>query len=323
MFTVVLCVMLFALCSSVDAQQAARVVRLGFLSAASLSAISARAEAFRHGLRVLGYIEGNNIVIESRHADGQLDHLNALAVELVRMSPDVIITAGPTATNAAKQATAKIPIVMAADSDPVRSGAVMSLSRPGGNITGLSGVAPELAGKRLELLKEILPKLSQVTVLGNSTVPGNAEGLRELEAAAEVMRLHIKYTDVRRLVDMEIAFRETTKENIRAAIVLPNPVAISQRIQVVGFAETSRLPTAYYQPEYVEAGGLIFYGPSITDLFHRAATYVDKILKGTKPADLPVQQPTKFELMINLKTAKQINLIIPPNVLARADRVIR
>jgi len=322
-FCLALCSIFVGFCSYAQGQHDGHVAKLGFLSAASASAISARAGAFRQGLRELGYMEGNNILIESRHANGQVDALNALALELVGTNPELIVTAGPTATHAAKYATAKIPIVMAADSDPVRSGAVVSLSRPGGNITGLSVVSPEIAGKRLELLKEISPNVSHVTVLGNSNVPGNAEGLRELQAAAAAMRLQLKYTEVPTLRDMEIAFQDAAKEYMQAVIVLPNPVAISQRKQVVGFAEKSRLPTAYYHPEYVQAGGLMFYGPSVTDLFRRAATFVDKLLKGAKPADLPVEQPTKFELVINLRTARQIGLTIPPNVLARADRVIK
>ena len=308
---------------SSEAQQPAKVARIGFLYAGSTSGQLARAEAFRQGLRELGYVEGKNIVIEWRYGEGNLDRLPALAAELVRLKVDVIVTGGPAATRPAKEATATIPIVMASDTDPVEAGFVTSLARPGGNITGLSTLAPELSGKRLELLEEIVLRLSRVAILGNSTVPGNAQHLREVGTAAEAIRLQLKYIDVPGPKDIETAFRDARKERAEAVLVLPNPVAISQRRQVIDLAEKSRLPTAYYQPEYVEAGGLMFYGPSNTDLFRRAATYVDKILKGAKPADLPVQQPTKFEFIINLKAANQIGLTIPPNVLLRADKVIK
>lgn len=242
----------------------------------------------------------------------------------VRLKVDVIVSAGPAATQPATKATATIPIVMAGDTDPVGSGFVMSLARPGGNVTGLSTLSPEMAGKQLELLKEILPRFSHLAVLGNSTVPGNGQALREMQTAAEAFRVQLKYTDVLSSKDIETAFRDVSKgSRVEAVLVLPNPVAISRRTQVVDLAVKSRLPTVYYQPDYVDAGGLMYYGPNTRDLFRRAATYVDKILKGTKPAELPVEQPTKFELLINLNTAKQIGLTIPPNVLVRADRVIK
>ena len=306
-----------------EAQQSTKIPRIGLLSAASPSSVSDRVHAFREGLRELGYMEGKNIFIEYRYAEGNLDRLKELAAELVRFKVDLIVTAGPTATRRAKEATATISIVMAQDTDPVESRFVASLARPGGNITGFSILSPEMAGKRLELLKEIVPSLSRVAIIGNRTVPGNAQGLKELETAAEAIRLQLKYMDVLAPKDIEAVFRDAIKGRAEAVLVLPNPVAISDRKQVVNLAERSRLPTAYYQPEYVEAGGLMFYGPSNADIFRRAAAYVDKILKGAKPADLPVEQPKKFEFIVNLNAAKQIGLTIPPNVLARADKVIR
>jgi putative ABC transport system substrate-binding protein len=268
-------------------------------------------------------VEGKNIVIEYRTAEGKLERLPALAAELVRLKVDVIVTRGPPPTRSAKEATSTIPIVMGSDIDPVGNGFVASLARPGGNITGLSALSPELSGKQLELLKEIIPKLSRVAVLGTSTIPGSAQMLRETEAAAGVFGVKLQYLEVRGPTDIEMAFRAASKEHAHAVLVLPNPVTLSHRTQVVDLAVKSRLPVMYPQSEYVEDGGLMTYGPSINDLFRRAATYVDKILKGAKPADLPVEQPTKFEFIVNLKAAKQIGLTIPPNVLARADKVIR
>ena len=268
-------------------------------------------------------MEGKNIVIEWRYAEGKLDRLPALAAELVRLKVDVIASAAPPPTRAAKQATATIPIVMAFDDDPVGSGFVASLARPGGNITGLSTLAPEISGKQLELLKEIVPKVSRVGVLGDVIRPGTAQSLREINLAADAFGLQLQYLEVRGPKDIETAFRAASRERAEAVLVLASPVLISQRKQVVEFVAKSRLPAIYANPEYVEDGGFAFYGPSYTDLFRRAATYVDKILKGAKPADLPIEQPKKFELVINLKAAKQIGLTIPPNVLARADKVIK
>ena len=313
-----------ALCASAEAQQPTKVPRIGYLTGASPSANSARIEAFRQGLRELGYVEGKNIVIEWRYAEGKLDRLPALAAELVRLKVDVIVTGGPTATRAAKEATVTIPIVMALDGDPVGNGFVASLARPGGNITGLSTLAPELSGKRLELLKEIVPKLSRVAVLGTSTSPGNAQALKEVELAAGAFGVKLQYLDVLGPKDIETAFRAASKGRADAVLVLVRaPSLDSHRTQIAELAVKSRLPAIYYRAEFVEAGGLMTYGVSITDLDRRAATYVDKILKGAKPADLPVEQPTKFEFIINLKAAKQIGLTIPPNVLVRADRVIK
>ena len=322
-FGVALGAALLALGSFAEAQQQKKVPRIGFLTASSVSSMAARTEALRQGLRELGYVEGKDIVIEYHYAGEKLDRLPALAAELVRLKVDVIVSAGGAVTRATKQATVTIPIVMAFDEDPVGSGFAASLARPGGNITGLSTLAPEISGKRLEILKEIVPKLSRLAVVGNSTVPGNAQSLKETELAAGALAVQLQYLDVRNPGDIETAFRAASKGRAEAVLVLTNIFTISHRTEVVDLALKSRLPTIYRAPEYVEDGGLMSYGMSTTAFFRRAATYVDKILKGTKPADLPVEQPTKFELVINLKTAKQIGLTIPQSVLYRADKVIK
>jgi putative tryptophan/tyrosine transport system substrate-binding protein len=307
-----------------DAQQPAKIPRIAYLTGASLPSMPARIEAFRQGLRELGYVEGKNIFIEWRAAEEKLDRLPELAAELVRLKADIIVTAGSSPTRAAKEATNTIPIVMAQDPDPVGSGFVASLARPGGNITGLSALAPELNGKRLELLKETVPKLSRVAVFGTSTQPGNAQSLKEAELVAKAFGVKLQYLDVLSSKEIATAFRAATKGRADAVLMLlPARVASSQRTQMAELAVKSRLPAIYDRSEYVEAGGLMTYGVNFSDLDRRAATYVDKILKGAKPADLPVEQPIKFELIINLKAAKQIGLTIPPNVLARADKVIK
>jgi len=319
-----LCSLLFALCSAVDAQQPTKIPRIGFLVAGVPSAVAARFEAFRQALRELGYIDGKNIVIESRYAEGKLDRLPALATELVRLKVDIILSAGTAVTRPASEATKLIPIVMAQDSDPIGNGFVASLSRPGGNITGLSTYYPEISGKQLELLKEIVPKLSRVAVLGTSTVPGDLQPLKETDVAARALGLKLQYLDALAFKDIESIFREASKGHANAVLVLGGGAVLnSHRPKVVELAARSRLPAIYNVPDFVEAGGLMTYGVSFIDLYRRAATYVDKILKGAKPADLPVEQPIKFEFVINLKAAKQIGLTIPPNVLVRADRVIR
>jgi len=307
-----------------DAQQAAKIPRIGFLSGQSLSTISTRTEAFRQGLREIGYMEGKNIVIDWRFAEGKLDRLPALAAELVRLKVDIIVTGGGATTRAAKEVTTTIPIVMAQDGDPVGNGFVASLARPGGNITGLATFAPELSGKRLELLKEIVPRLSRVAVLGNSAQPGNAQTLREVELAAKAFGVQLQYLDILGPKDIATAFQAASKGRADAVLILvAGLVATSERSQIARLAVKSRLPMIYDRPEAMGEGGLMSYGVSTADLDRRAATYVDKILKGAKPSDLPVEQPIKFEFVINLKAAKQIGLTIPPNVLARADRVIR
>ena len=303
-------------------QQPTKIPQIGYLMTRSLDPV--RTEALRQGLREFGYVEGKTIVIEWRSAEGKLDRLPALAAELVRLKVDVIVTSGPTPTSAAKEATVTIPIVMTQDTDPVANGFVASLARPGGNITGLSTLAPELNGKRLELLKEIIPKLSRVAVFGTSTQPGNAQSLKEVDLAAKAFGVKLQYVDVLSPKDIESAFRAASKGRAEAVLMMvASAVAGNHRTEIIGLAVKSRLPVIYTFSSYVEAGGLMTYGVNLTDLDRRAATYVDKILKGTKPADLPVEQPKKFEFIINLKAANQIGLTIPPNVLVRADRVIK
>jgi putative ABC transport system substrate-binding protein len=305
------------------AQEPPKVGRIGYLAASPSTASPARTEAFRQGLRELGYVEGKSILIEYRWADGKVDRLPHLASELVRLNVEVIVTTGPTVVPAAKEATATIPIVMTFDSDPVGNGFVASLARPGGNITGLSSLSPEIGGKQLELLKEIVPRLSRAAVLGTSTRPGHAQALKELERVAAAFGVQLQFQDVQTPKDIEMAFRAASKGLAEAALALGSAVLNSHRTRIAGLAVKHRLPAVYDRSEFVDDGGLLSYGVSLNDLHRRAATYVDKVLKGAKPADLPVEQPTKFELVINLKAAKQIGLTIPPNVLARADKVIR
>jgi putative tryptophan/tyrosine transport system substrate-binding protein len=309
--------------ATVEAQQAKKIPRIGFLSSTSPSTISARVEAFRQGLRELGYVEGKSILIEWRYAEGKLDRLPEFAAELVRLKVDIIASASPPVTRAVKETTVTVPIVMAQDPDPVGSGFVANLARPGGNITGLASLTPELSGKRLELLKEITPGLDEVAVLGTSTEPGHAQALKEIELAAGAFKVHLQYLDVLDPKDIEAVFRAAAKGRADAVLVMNSPFLVSHRKQVADLAVKNRLPAIYYSTEFVEDRGLMSYGVSFTDLFRRAATYVDKILKGAKPADLPVEQPTKFELVINLKAAKQIGLTIPQSVLYQADKVIK
>jgi len=322
-YRIVFCALLLALSNPAQAQQATKIPRIGYLSAGSASANSPRIEAFRQGLRELGYVEGKDMIIEWRYAEQKLDRLPALAAELVRLKVDVIVTSGPSVTRAAKAATTTIPIVMSFDIDPVGNGFVASLARPGGNITGLSALHPEISGKRLELLKEIVPRLSRVAVLGSSTVPGYAQELKEIELAAGAFKVQLQHLDVLHPKDLETAFRAAGKGRADAVLVLSSPVFGSHRTQIAELAIKGRLPAIYYTAQWVEDGGLVSYGVNTRDLDRRAATYVDKILKGRTPADLPVEQPMKFDFVINLKAAKQIGLTIPPNVLVRADRVIR
>jgi putative ABC transport system substrate-binding protein len=314
--------LLLALSVKAEGQQP-KISTIGYLSVLSRSSDSTRIEAFRQGLRELGYIEGQNIGIESRYADGKLDRLAHLAEELVRIKVDVIVVGGSTATKASKNATKLIPVVMAHTSDPVELGFVSSLGRPGGNITGLTHLAPELGGKRLELLKDILPRLSRVAVLTDPGTQGHGPQIKELEVAAPALGLQLRPAEVRGPNDLESAFSAMTRARVGAFVGLQLPTLDRLRERIVGLAAKHRLPAIYPNSEYVDGGGLMSYAADIVVMFHRAAIYVDKILKGAKPADLPVEQPTKFELVINLKTAKQIGLTIPPNVLARADKVIR
>ena len=310
-----------ATCGTVAlAQQAAKTPRIGFLSAVSASSIAARYGAFRDGLHDLGYLEGKNILIDSRYADGKLDRLSEFAAELVRLNPDILVTSGPTSTRAAKEASVAIAIVMAQDADPVSSGFVASLPRPGGNITGLSTLAPELSGKQMEILKEILPRLARVAVMGTSTQLGNAQSLRETEHAAKAFGIQLQYLDILNRDDIRTAFLTAGKWQPDTILLLASPVLDSQRNEIADLAVKSRFPVMFFAPEYPQDGGLMSYAPHFAELFRRPATYVDKILKGAKPGNLPIEQPTKFELVINLRSAKQIGLTIPANVLARATR---
>ena len=317
----VLCTLLFALSFPAEAQQPKKIYRIGYLS--QRSANETRDEAFRQGLHEVGYSEGQNIVIEVRSADGKLDRLPALASELVRLKVDIIVSTSGAVTSAAKQATSAIPIVMTNDADPVANRLVASLSHPGGNITGLSNLAPELYGKRLELVKETLPKISRVGLLWNPSFPWQHWALKETQASARTLGLQIQSLEARSADDLDGIFETAIRDRIGALSVGQVPPMTTNRKRIVELAAKRRLPGIYADREWPEGGGLISYGPNITELHRRAATYVDKILKGAKPADLPVEQPTKFELVINLKAAKQIGLTIPPNVLLRADKVIR
>jgi putative ABC transport system substrate-binding protein len=305
-----------------EAQQASgKIPRIGYL-AAGLGAAT-RTETFKEGLRDLGYVEGKNIIIEYRNAEGKIERYSDLVADLVGLKVDVIFTSSTPGALAAKNATKTIPIVFTNVGDPVANGLVASLARPGGNITGRSTLAPELSGKGLELLKETIPKLSRVAVVWNPDNPGKTSSFKETEVAAQALRLQLQSLEVRGPNDVEPAFQAAKKERAGALIVLRDVVVSSQMRRILELALKNQMPAIYGDRGFVDAGGLMSYGPNIDDLFRRAATYVDKILKGTKPADLPIERPSKFELVINLKTAKQIGLTIPPNVLVRADRVIR
>jgi putative ABC transport system substrate-binding protein len=307
-----------------QAQQPAKLARIGHLAVNSPSADKHLDEAFKQQLRELGWVEGQNVTIEYRTAEGKVDRLPGLAAELVRLNVDVIVSAGGTpGAQAAKEATRTIPIVFTSSGDPVATGLVISLARPGGNITGLSRVGPDLAVKKVELLHEIVPKISRMAFIWNPTNAANALALRETEAAARVMRWQLQSVEVRGPQEFAAAFSAMTKARAAAVIVQSDQSFRGKLSQLAELAVKNRLPTMLPQSEYVEAGGLMSYGENLMERYRRAAVFVDKILKGAKPVDLPVEQPTKFELVINLKTAKRIGLTIPPNVLARADTVIK
>ena len=306
-----------------QAEQPGKVPRIGYLSAVSLSSDATRNEAFRQGLKDLGYVEGKNIVIEYRYAEGKLDRFPDLAGELVRLKVDVLVVSGATAIRAAKNVTNVIPIVMTNVSDPVVLRLVASLARPGGNITGLSNLAPDLGGKRLELLKETVPKLSRVAVLADPSTQAYGPQMKEIEVAARAFGLQLQPAEVRGAKDLENTFSAMTKARAGAFIGLQQPTLTILQERIAELAVKKRLPAMFPNREHVDADGLMSYGLNYPDLYRRAATYVDKILKGTKPADLPVEQPMKFEFVINLKAAKQIGLTIPHEVLARADKVIK
>jgi putative tryptophan/tyrosine transport system substrate-binding protein len=306
-----------------DAQQPKRVPRIGFLVDGTPSTHSTRIEAFREGLRELGYVEEKNITIEYRYAAGMADRLSDLVTELVSLKVDVIMTGGTPAVLAAKKATKTIPIVFASVGNPVGIGIVDSLAQPGANVTGLSSFTGDLSGKRLELLKEAFPKVSRVAVLWYPSNASSAIGWREIQATAPSLGVQLQSVEVRVSNDFDSAFKAVIRERAQALLTHSGSLANNYKARILDFAATNRLPAMYADTEFTPAGGLMSYGPSYADMNRRAATYVDKILKGTKPADLPVEQPTKFEFIINLKTAKQIGMTIPPNVLARADKVIR
>jgi putative tryptophan/tyrosine transport system substrate-binding protein len=322
-FGFTLSAMLLALCVSVEAQQPAKVFRIGMLSARS--GTDARDEVFRQRLRELGYVEGKNLFIEWRFSDGKLDHLDSLAAELVSLKVDVIFGNATPTIQAAKKATTTIPIVMIVGADPAESGLVASLHRPGGNITGLTSVSSALNGKRMELVKEIVPNLSRVGVLLDPDYPTITAGrsLQETQSAADSLGLKLELMEVRSVNDFENVFETATKARVQALIHFSHTVITNARKRITELALKHRLPAVYADTQFIDAGGLMSLGADPLDLIRRAAGYVDKILKGAKPAEMPMEKPTKFELVINAKVANQIGLEIPPNVLARADKVIR
>ncbi len=321
-FGLALGALLSTLCISAQAQQSTKVPRIGFLVASTADAQSNRTDSFRRGLRELGYIEEQNIIIEHRYADGNPDRLPELAAELVRLKVDIIVVQNNSVARAASNTTKTIPIVMADGADPVSNGLVASLARPGGNVTGLTNAATDLGVKRLELLKEIFPKLARVAVLPS---PRSARVLKEIQAAAPSLQIQLHIMEVRVADDLERAFETAANARVGALTLTPDPTGLfdANRQRIVTLTVKKRLPTIYPFSPWVNAGGLMSYAADQLENYRRAAVYVDKILKGAKPADLPVEQPMKFEFVINLKAAKQIGLTIPPNVLARADKVIR
>ena len=308
-----------------QAQQAKKIPRIGYLSGrGDPSTPDPLVEAFRQGLRDLGYIEGKNILVEYRYAEGKLDRIPSLVAELVQLKVDVLVSATPGAIRAAKQATKTIPIVMLTNVDPVATGIVVSLARPGGNITGLARFTTELSGKRLELLKEMVPRISRVGILWDADEPDAAIGFKEYEAAARALKIQLQSLEVRGPnPDLEGAFQAAAKGRASALITVRNLLLLRYPKRIADLAIKNRLPSIYEGSDFVETGGLMSYSSNDAESFKRAAIYVDKILKGAKPSDLPVEQPTKFELIINLKAAKQIGLTVPPSVLAAADKVIR
>ena len=319
---VAIVIVLLAVPVAAEAQATAKVPVIGLLDATSLSARAELVGSFRQGLREFGYVEGRNILIEYRWAEGRFDRLPGLAADLVRARVDVIAALAIPAALAAKRATTTIPIVMVGVTQPVESGLVASLAQPGGNITGLSSFSAELSAKRLELLKEFVPGLKRVAVLWNPGNPGKAGDWREVQVAARALGVTVQSREVRSRDEFEKTFNVISKDRPDALFAVGDPLILDQRGRIVAFAAKHRLPAIYEHWVYADAGGLVAYGPDIRELYRRAASYVDKILKGAKPADLPVEQPTKFELVINLKTAKALGLTIPPSLLLRADQVI-
>jgi putative tryptophan/tyrosine transport system substrate-binding protein len=318
--------LLFALCSSAAAQQTGKIFRIGFLDDSTASNIAVRLEAFRQEMSKLGWIEGKNVAIEYRFAEGKLERLPELAVELVRLKVDLVVTSGTPGASAAKNATTNIPIVMTNAGDPVGAGLVSSLARPGGNVTGFSSLAPELGTKRLEILKDAVPQLARVGLLTNITLAGGSIALQVKELRAAATALKLKLEEIKTEADangLENVFKTAKQKQVGAIMTTTGNRFFVERKRIVELAGKHRLPAIYPQDEFVEAGGLMSYGLDYDDLYRRAAVYVDKILKGAKPGDLPVQQATKFEFVINLKAAKQIGLTIPNDMLQRANKVIR
>ena len=322
-FSIPLFAILFCTISFAEAQQVGKFPRIGYVSVRGASSQAPLLEGLRQGLRELGYLEGKNIIIEYRFADGKRELLPSIVSDLVHLKVDLIVSGGAGPTRAAKQATSTIPIVFAQDLDPVGNGFVMSLARPGGNVTGLSTLQVDVAGKRLELLKEVVPKLSRVAVIGSSTSADNARQIKETETAAVALRLKLSFFDMRTPEEIDSTFKAAVELRPDGLSVLTNSFERPHRRHIVDLASKFRLPAVYFGPSLVEDGGIMSYGVNDADLYRRAAVFVDKILKGSNPSELPVEQPTKFDLVINLKTAKQIGLPIPPAVLARADRVIK
>ena len=305
-------------------QERSKIARIGFLHAASQQGSDVQLQAFRDGLRELGYVEGKNLQLEIRWGEGKLERLPALAVELVQAKVDIIVAVTSPSVAAARQATRMIPIVMPLSADPVGDGLVASLARPGGNITGLSVMAPELGEKRLQLLKEMFPLVSHaMAVLWNPAYVGMRARFEQARVAAPAVGLTVRSMEVRDTRELDTAFEAIVREHPEALLLLVDPFTRSQRSRIVEFAAEQRLPTIYESSEFVDVGGLISYGPNILDQFRRAGTFVDKILKGAKPADLPIEQPTKFELVINMRAAKALGVKFPDSILLRADRVIQ
>ena len=307
----------------VQAQRAPKSARIGYLSPSTLAAVTHLVGAFKQEMRKLGYVEGKTFVLEFRQANGQFERLPDLARDLVGLKLDVILATTDVAIAAVKRVTQTIPIVMATSTDPVGTGFVASLAHPGGNITGLSSFSPELGAKRLQMLREAVPGLSRVACFWNPDVRGAVLDYKETDGAAHALRLDLQSVEISRAEDLDRAFSAAMKERAQAFVMSSNPVLFAHRSKIAEFARSNRLPSMYSQREYVDAGGLMSYGPSLPDMYRHAAIYVDKILKGARPGDLPVEQPTKFELVINLKTAKALELTIPQSILVRADEIIQ
>jgi ABC-type uncharacterized transport system substrate-binding protein len=321
-FGCALCAILLALCSIAEAQQPAKIPRIGYLvTSGDPTNPGPSVEAFRQGLQDLGYVEGKNILVEYRYSEGKSDRIPSFVSEFVQLKVDVLVVTNPPSIRAAKQATKTIPVVMVSTADPVATGIIDSLARPGGNITGLTRLTRELSGKRLELIKEVIPGITRVGILWTG---GPSANFKEYDPTARALKIQLQSLEVRgQKPDLEAAFRDATKARVSALITVTTATLRAYQKQIANFAMKNRLPSMFERSDWVDAGGLMSYSANDAENLKRAAVYVDKILKGAKPADLPVEQPTKFELVINLKTAKQIGLTIPPNVLARADRVIR